>query len=204
MSTGTSLSTVLHDERLLWFVMRASGLVLLTVLTLAVAMGAAATLTRARGTVAGLPRFAQQTAHRDVSLLALVLLAVHAATAALHGFVDISWLDTVLPFAGAYQPLWVGLGALSLDLLAVATVVAFLRDRIGPPAWRVVHWVAYLAWAAAAAHSLGIGTDVDRAWALGILVACAAVFAVIVAVRLRAVTAGRGEAAPAAAGGRRR
>jgi methionine sulfoxide reductase heme-binding subunit len=137
----------------------------MALLSLSVGLGALSTVMRLPDRAAGLPRFALQTVHRDVSLLALVLLGVHAVASVFHTFVDIRWVDAVVPFTGPYEPLWIGLGALGLDLLAVAAVAAALRHRLGPRTWRVVHGSSYAAWVLAAAHAVGIGSDVDRTWA---------------------------------------
>jgi sulfoxide reductase heme-binding subunit YedZ len=160
-----------------------------------VALGALSTVMRLPDRTAGLPRFAVQAVHRDVSLLALVLLAVHTVASVFHTFVDIRWVDAVVPFAGPYEPLWIGLGALALDLLVVAAVAAALRHRLGPRTWRIVHASAYAAWALAAVHAVGIGTDVDRTWAWGVAAACLLVVTSAVGRRL---LAGRraGAAAP--------
>ncbi|MGF1647961.1 MAG: ferric reductase-like transmembrane domain-containing protein [Kineosporiaceae bacterium] len=180
--------------------MRASGVVALALLSLSVALGAVSSVLRLPDRAAGLPRFAVQAVHRDVSLLALVLLAVHAVASVFHTFVDIRWVDAVVPFTGPYEPLWIGLGTLALDLLVVAAVAAALRHRLGPRTWRVVHGTAYAAWVLAAVHAIGIGTDVDRTWAWGVAASC---LLVVVAAVARRVQAGRrgGAATPVRSAG---
>jgi hypothetical protein len=100
-----------------------------------------------------------------VSLLALALVGAHTVASVVHTSVDIRWVDAVVPFAGPYRPVWIGLGALALDLLLVPAVAAALRHRLGSRSWQVVHGGAYRAWGLAAVHTVGIGTDVDRTWA---------------------------------------
>jgi predicted ferric reductase len=178
------LRDVLADDRILWFVMRGSGLVLLVLLTASVALGVAAATTGTRRTTGPVRRVALQTVHRDVSLLALVLLAVHASTAAVHDYVEIGWVDLVVPFVGRYDPLWVGLGALALDLTLAAAVVALIRRRVDRPGWRVVHAVGYAAWAVAVVHAVGIGTDVTRPWVMALLASCAVITVTAVVARL--------------------
>jgi predicted ferric reductase len=70
----------------------------------------------------------------------------------------------VIPFAGSYRPLWLGLGAVALDLMLAVTITSLLRQRIGRRLWRVVHWLAYATWPIAVVHSLGTGSDVRLAW----------------------------------------
>ena len=180
-------------EEATWFLMRASGVMVMVLLTLSVALGAVSTAMRLRDRAAGLPRFALQAVHRDTSLLTLVLVGVHTVTAVIHSFVDIRWIDAVVPFIGPYEPLWIGLGALALDILVVAAAAAALRHRIGPRTWRLVHATTYLAWVLAAVHAVGIGTDVDRVWAMATGAAC---LVVAVAATARRVAAGRRAGTP--------
>ena len=81
-------------------------------------------------------------------------LPVRAAAAA-RDALD-SWVREVVewhfnPETGS--PFWVGLGALSLDLIAALVVSSLLRRRVGARAWRAIHWAAYLSWPLAFANS---------------------------------------------------
>jgi methionine sulfoxide reductase heme-binding subunit len=78
-----------------------------------------------------------------------------------------------VPFASAYRSFWLGLGAISLDLLAAIVVTSLLRRRVGRRAWRAVHWLAYLSWPVALAHSIGSGPDLRHGPLLGLAVGCA-------------------------------
>ena len=94
-------------------------------------------------------------------------------------------IDFVVPFLGAYRPLWQGLGTVAVELLAVVIITSLLRRRLGLRAFRAVHWATYLLWPIALAHALGNGTDSHRLWFLGFAGACALVVAVSVVWRLR-------------------
>ena len=181
--TGDALRDVLTDGRLLWFLNRGSGLVLLVLLTLGTASGV---LSTARTASRRWPRFVTQRTHRNVALVALVLLVVHPATAAIDDFVDIRWFDAFLPGGSAYRPLWTGLGALALDVVVVVVATSLLRHRLRLRTWRAVHVTAYAAWVLAVAHGLGMGTDVREPWFLSITLA--SVGAVVVAAVLRTST----------------
>ena len=170
------------DGPLLWLLNRSTGLVLLGLLTLTVVMGVLATGGRAGP---GVPRFARQGLHRNLALLSVAMLAVHAVTAVVDGFVDLHWWDAVVPFLGGYEPLWTGLGTLGLDLLAAVTVTSAVRVRLGLGPWRLVHLTAYVAWGLGLAHALGIGTDVAQrsAGAVGLTAASAGLVLAAGAVR---------------------
>jgi predicted ferric reductase len=164
-----------------WYLTRASGAVALILLTASVVLGVAA-IARLRGP--GVPRFVVDGVHRTASLLAVAFLVVHILTAVLDSFAAISLLDAVIPFAGSYRPLWLGLGAVAFDLLLAVTITSLVRTRVGHSAWRGIHWLAYAAWPVAVVHGFGTGSDVNQTWLIAINVAC--ILAVLAAVITRA------------------
>jgi sulfoxide reductase heme-binding subunit YedZ len=145
----------------LWYLTRASGTVSLILLTVAVIIGI---LSVGRVHSQRWPRFVIEGVHRTSSLLAVLFLVVHVATAVLDSFAPISLLDAVIPFGGSYRPIWLGLGAAAFDLLLAVTITSLLRQRLGHRLWRSVHWLAYGAWPIAVVHALGTGSDVRLAW----------------------------------------
>jgi methionine sulfoxide reductase heme-binding subunit len=170
MSVGPSLY---------WYLTRATGAVALVLLTLSVVLGVAA-IGRLRGP--GVPRFMIDGVHRTASLLSVVFLVVHILTAVLDSFAPISLADAVVPFAGSYRPLWLGLGAAAFDLLLAVALTSVIRRRLGYQSWRAVHWLAYAAWPVAVLHGFGTGSDVHQSWMLAIDLGCiAAVLASVVA-----------------------
>src|SRR5581483_3550512 len=82
------------------------------------------------------PRFALHGLHRWVSLFAVAFLAVHILSGVLDSFAPIRLLDAVVPFAGAYRPLWLGFGALAFDVLLTVAITSLLKRRIGQRTWR--------------------------------------------------------------------
>lgn len=144
-----------------WYLARGTGMVSLALLTLVVTLGIA---TRSGRPLPGLPRFAVAAVHRSSSLLTLVFLGIHLVTLLFDKYAKLKVLDLVVPFDGAYRPLWLGLGTLAFDLMIALVVTSLLRHRMGPRAWRVTHWTAYAAWPLALLHGLGTGTDSGRLW----------------------------------------
>jgi sulfoxide reductase heme-binding subunit YedZ len=92
----------------------------------------------------------------------------------------------VVPFLGAYRPLWQGLGTVAFDLLIIIVITSLLRERLSLRLFRVVHWTTYLLWPIALAHALGNGTDTGQVWFQAFAGCCALTVAVIVVWRLRA------------------
>ncbi len=183
-SGGGSMSTLL-GAKAAWFLMRSSGFVAFGLLTLTLALGVANVARWERGRWT---RAVAALVHRNASLLATVFLAIHVVTAVSDKYVSIPALAVIVPGMSGYDPLWVGLGALSLDIMAALVVTSLLRDRVGRRAWRVVHWVAYMAWPAALVHAIGAGSgtgvDTGQWWSTAIYISAGFVFALAIAVRL--------------------
>jgi sulfoxide reductase heme-binding subunit YedZ len=166
----------------LWYLSRGTGAVTLVLLSMTVILGITGNLRWRPG--ARTPRFVVDGLHRNVSLLVVVLLAAHVATALLDPFAHLRVLDAIVPLASRYRPLWLGLGALALDLLIAVVVTSVLRARLGLRAWRAVHWAAYACWPVAVLHGLGTGTDARSAWLQALTAACAAGVVIAIAARL--------------------
>jgi predicted ferric reductase len=168
-----------------WYLTRSTGIVALILLTAAVALGVADV---ERWSSPRWPRFVVDSLHRNVSLLAMVFLALHILTSVLDSFAPISLTDAIVPFAGTYRPFWLGLGAVAFDLLIAVVITSLLRQRMGFQSWRAVHWLTYASWPIALLHGLGTGSDVRFGWMIAISLLCT--IAVLAAVLTR-VLAGR-------------
>jgi Ferric reductase like transmembrane component len=180
----------LTSSKATWYLTRGTGAVALVLLTIVTILGVANTV---RWTPAATPRFVIQRLHRNLSLVAVVFVVIHVATAVIDGFAPIRWIDVVIPFRSAYRPLWLGFGAVAFDLMIAIIVTSLLRARLGYTAWRILHWMTYGLWVSAAFHGLGIGSDATQPWML-VLVA-ASIGAVLAAVLWR-IALGWGEWTP--------
>lgn len=168
-------------DKALWYLGRSSGVVSLVLFTLVVALGIA---TRSGRLLPGLPRFAVSAVHRSASLLAVVFLVVHVVTLTLDPQSQLRWIDAVLPFGSQPKPVWIGLGAASLDLMVALVVTSLLRQRIGHRVWRAIHWAAYALWPFAVLHTIGTGTDMRSTWMVGLVVACTLTIASLIGWRV--------------------
>jgi len=163
---------ILASTQIMWFLTRSSGLVAMILLSASVALGV---VTSVGWSNVRWPRFVTLGLHRNISLVAVVILALHIATTVLDGFAPIGWLDAVVPLRSPYRPIWLGLGAVAVDLLLAVTVTSLLRRHISHAVWRTVHWTAWAAWPAAVLHGLGTGSDTMNGWAQLVYVACTAI-----------------------------
>src|SRR5512140_698445 len=165
----------------LWFVSRASGLVLLVLFSVVMMLGVS---TRLGSAPRHWPRFVFAELHRTLALFLIAFLALHVVTAILDPFVSIGWAATVLAFLSTYRTLAIGLGTLAVDLGGAVLVTSLLRRHLGFGAWRAVHWLAYLAWPVAFVHSLTAGNDLGIWWVALIEWGCAAAVATAVLARI--------------------
>ena len=167
-------------DQSLWWLNRSTGLVLLAVFSLVVVLGVFATQ-KAAGR--RLPTFVPNQLHRTISLFALALLLAHVLTSVLDSFVEIDWVDVVVPFLSPYRPIWLGLGTLALDATIAVLVTSWAKSRLSERSWHGVHLLSYLAWLLAVLHGLGTGSDSRNPAVIGMYVVC--VLAVVIAVAAR-------------------
>jgi methionine sulfoxide reductase heme-binding subunit len=153
----------------LWYASRATGVVALVLLTVVVVLGI---LVSRRGRLPGLPRFATTSLHRSMSLLAVAFTGIHVITAIADPYVSIGIAAAVIPFTSAYKALWIGLGAVSLDIIIALIITSLARARIGRRSWRAVHWLAYACWPVALLHSIGSSGDLRSGGLLALTVLC--------------------------------
>jgi predicted ferric reductase len=152
-----------------WYLTRSTGGVALLLLTIAIVLGV---LDVQRFSTPQWPRFVVDSLHRNVSLLAMAFLALHILTSVLDSFAPISLIDAVIPFGGSYRPFWLGLGAVSFDMLVAVTITSLLRQRMGYATWRTIHWLTYASWPIALLHGFGTGSDVKATWLLALSIGC--------------------------------
>ena len=153
-----------------WYASRSTGIVALLLLTAVLVLGM---LVSRQGRLPGLPRFAVTSLHRNLSLLSVAFIVVHVLTAVLDTYVSIPATAGVVPFVSGYERFWLGLGAISFDLMLAMIVTSLLRGRLNRVLWRAIHLLAYLSWPVAFAHSIGSSTDLQHGWLLYLAVACA-------------------------------
>ncbi|MBW4041514.1 MAG: iron reductase [Acidobacteria bacterium] len=139
-----------------WALGRASGVVLLLLMTVSMLLGL---LTRSGRPLVRLPRFGVLLAHRNIALLSVVFLGVHVVSLLLDPYAQLKLIDVVVPFGAARAPIAVGLGAVALDLMLAVAITALLRRRLGHRVFRVVHWAAYVLWPIALLHGVTAGSD---------------------------------------------
>jgi len=173
---------------LLWYLNRGTGVVLLIAFTATVVLGVLAT---GRSATPLWPRFVTQGLHRSLAALTVLMLTAHVVSAVVDSYVDIRWWQAFVPFGSTYEPVWLALGAISLDVLAVVIATSLARSNVPHRVWFLVHLTTYAAWASAVLHGLFIGTDSKEGWMVAITVSCVAAVGLAVFARIIAVLHGR-------------
>ncbi len=167
-----------------WYISRATGVVTLLLMTAVVLLGL---LVTRQGRLPGLPRFAVTGLHRNLSLLAVVFAGLHVLTAVMDSFVHIPLTAAVIPLASSsYEPLSIGVGAVSLDITIALIATSLVRRRLNRRLWRAVHLLAYMSWPVAWLHSVSAAPDLQHGWMVVIPVGCGLVVAGAVGWRMLA------------------
>jgi sulfoxide reductase heme-binding subunit YedZ len=143
-----------------WLASRSAGVVAWLLLSLVVVIG----LLQATGMAPAPLKAALRHGHERIALLALGTTAAHGAL-----LLGDSWLrpglsGVLVPFASSYRPVWTGLGVLAAYVTAALSLTYYARRRLGPRRWRSAHRLIPAAWAMAAAHVIGAGTDAGSLW----------------------------------------
>ena len=172
-----------------WALGRGTGVVALVLLTVSVVLGIVA---RSGRRVPAVGRVGISDLHRTAALTGTGLVVAHLGSLLFDPYAQLRLVDLAVPFLAAYRPLWLGLGTLAVDVLAIVTVVSLLRHRVGPKTFRVVHWATYALWPMALLHALGSGTDAGTTWFRGLVVVCAGAVVAAIGWRLAPSYAGRG------------
>ena len=102
------MTTIGLDTRTLWYLTRGTGIVTLMLLTITFLLGV---VSMSPGQLLSMPRFVVAGLHRNLSLLVVVFVCVHIATAVADPYAGIRLIDAVVPLASSYRPVWIGLGA---------------------------------------------------------------------------------------------
>jgi methionine sulfoxide reductase heme-binding subunit len=165
-----------------WSIARASGITAFVALSLDVVFGLFVS-TRAADRV--LPRASSTELHRWLSGVALSLTATHLLALLVDPFVGYDALDLLVPLASSYRPVAVGLGVLAAWGALVVHGSFALRKRLGPKAWRRLHFVSFAVWSMALLHGLFAGTDTGQPGVLALYAASGSTVAVLIAIRVR-------------------
>jgi sulfoxide reductase heme-binding subunit YedZ len=164
-----------------WYATRGLGIATLIVLTATVVLGIG---TAMRWSAESTPGFVLANLHRNLSLVALLLILGHVVTTVLDPYAHITVRDAIIPIGAAYRPAWLGLGVVGAEILVAVAASSLLRRVVGAEVWRLIHWGAYGSWPLSVVHGLGTGSDSQAPWMIGVVASCVAAVILALAARL--------------------
>ena len=94
------------------------------------------------------------------------MVALHGVALLGDSFLNPGIAGIAVPFAGAYRPLWTGLGIVAGYGLAALALSYYARNRIGAARWKRLHRLTAVFWLLAIGHAAGAGTDSTQLWFL--------------------------------------
>jgi predicted ferric reductase len=156
-------SLVGADPKAYWYLARGAGFVALGLLWTSMALGLLITNKIARSWPGAPAAFAL---HEYVSLLGIAFAIFHALILLGDHYINYKLAQILVPFGSVnYHPLWVGLGQIGLYVWTVVALSFYIRQRIGPKLWRLIHFASFFTFVVAVIHGLGSGTDASMPWA---------------------------------------
>ena len=97
--------------------------------------------------------------HQFLSLLAIAFVLVHIVVLLADQYLPFTLQQVLVPFIAPYRPVWVGIGVIGFYLTVLVSITFYIRRWIGQKTFRVIHYLSFIAFAAAAVHGLFAGTD---------------------------------------------
>jgi methionine sulfoxide reductase heme-binding subunit len=172
-------------QKLIWYTIRASGIVTWGLVTASVLWGL---LLSSRSTRRPRPAWVLDL-HRFIAGLSFAFLAVHVGLLLADSYIGFSPSALAVPFASHWRPAAVAWGILALYMLVAIEVTSLLMARLSRRLWHAVHLGSFAVFAAATVHGLTAGTDagkpVSRVFAIGSIVAVVLLTVLRVVARLR-------------------
>ena len=140
-----------------WYVSRSSAFAALALTWLAMMLGLLITNRLARVWPGGPTAL---DLHQYTSLLGLAFALFHALVLLGDKYINYSPFQLLVPFASVdYEPLWVGVGQVSLYALAIISFSFYARGAITQRGWRLIHFSSFAVFVGVLAHSLFSGSD---------------------------------------------
>ncbi len=139
-----------------WYMSRGAGLVSYMLLWATTAWGLLVSTKLAKGLIAA--SFSAGL-HEFLSLATLSFAAFHGIALLGDHYINFNLMNIVYPFAATYRPGWVGLGQLGFYLTAALVLSFYVRKKVGPKAWRAVHYLGFPVYGLVLVHGITSGTD---------------------------------------------
>lgn len=136
--------------------------------------------------------------HQQWTLAAVIATALHVLAVVTHPEAGVGVLGSLVPYASRQLTGPVALGVFAMWGLGVVAVSSWLRSRIKPTTWRVIHTLAFGAFLIALAHSIAAGTDTEAPAVQWMYALTGSVLVLAIVVRVVSVAVARTVARPKA------
>lgn len=103
--------------------------------------------------------------HQFLSVFVLLAMAFHALILVPDPYAHFTLIELLVPFASAYRPLAVGLGAIVLYGSIIVTLSIYAKGWIGQRGWRALHYASFALFGGALVHGIASGADSHETWA---------------------------------------
>ena len=164
MLPGLSASLLGPEPKVYWYLARSSAWVAYLLLWGSMLMGLLITTKAARLWPGGPAAY---DVHQFVSLMSIAFALFHGLILTGDRYINFSVMQVFIPFSNpAYRPFWVGIGQVGFYALAIVGLSFYVRRTITPRGWRLIHYLAFVAFLFALVHGVASGTDSVQPWAL--------------------------------------
>ena len=153
------------QEQTWWWLARSSGIVALVLSALSVIWGLLYSTKLLQGQPS--PKWLLDL-HRFWGGSAVVFTGVHILGLVLDSFVHFSWLEILVPFASAWNPLGVALGVVAMYLLVAVQGSSLMMKRMPRPWWKRIHLTSYAMFWLGLVHGAMVGTEASNPLYIGL------------------------------------
>jgi predicted ferric reductase len=161
---GLSQSLLGPEPKAFWYLARSSAWVAYGLLWLSMVLGLMITTKAARLWPGGPAAY---DIHQFVSLLAMAVAMFHGLILTGDRYIGFSLVQVFIPFSNpAYRPFWVGLGQIGFYSLAIVGLSFYVRRKLTPRVWRLIHYLSFLSFLFVLIHGIASGTDSAQPWAV--------------------------------------
>lgn len=156
---GLSASLLGSEPKVYWYLSRSNAVAAYVLLWLSMIFGLLMTNRMARLWPGGPGAF---DLHQHTSLLGLAFALFHGLILLGDRYITATLAQVLTPFAySGYEPLWVGLGQLSLHSMALVGLSFYVKQWIGRTLWRLIHFLSFAIWLLSLLHALFSGSDTE-------------------------------------------
>lgn len=152
---------------LFWITTRAAGTTAMILASASVGVGLAMASRIGRGPD-------RRHIHQTLALATLLAIAVHGLTLLGDTYLRPSLVDITVPFALSYKTIPTSIGIVAAWGLVILGLSYYVRKRIGPARFKMIHRFTALAWLGALVHTFTEGTDAGQLWFIALILLTAA------------------------------